>query len=280
VTDVADQVGAALGRRPARLSRLTGGCIAEVYRAEFDDGPPLVAKAGGSRLDLEGWMLGYLRDRGLPVPRVAHSAAGLLIIEFIEGESRFESAAERHAADLLADLHGVTSDAFGLERDTLIGGLPQPNPRTSSWREFFGQHRLGHMAAEAERSGGISAAARARVEKIAGELGRWLREPAAPALLHGDVWTTNVLARGGRVAAFLDPAVYYGDPEVELAFIGLFGTFGDAFYERYRERRGIADGFFEERMDLYNLYPLLVHARLFGGGYGRRVEATLARFGR
>ena len=281
MTAAADQIAAALERPPVRLTRLTGGCIAEVYAAEFDDGERLVAKIGaGARLDLEGFMLSYLREwSGLPVPRVVHSAPGLLIMEFIEGESRFDETAERHAADLLAELHAVTSDAFGFERDTLIGGLPQPNPRTASWVGFFGEHRLTHMAREAERAGGLRPGARSRIERLVCDLGRWLHEPAAPALLHGDVWTSNVLARGRRITGFLDPAIYYGDPEVELAFIGLFGTFGGAFYDRYRERRGIAPGFFEERMPLYNLYPLLVHARLFGGGYGARVEATLARFG-
>ena len=99
------------------------------------------------------------------------------------------------------------------------------------------------------------------------------------ALIHGDVWTTNVLARAGRITAFLDPAIYYADPEIELAFIGLFGTFGRAFHEAYHSLRPIAPGFFEERRDLYNLYPLLVHVRLFGGSYVGQVERTLAGYG-
>ena len=125
----------------------------------------------------------------------------------------------------------------------------------------------------------IRATTRARVERLAGRVGEWLVEPARPALIHGDVWTTNVLAHGGRITAFLDPAIYYADPEMELAFIGLFGTFGRAFYEAYHSLRPIAPGFFEERRDLYNLYPLLVHVRLFGGSYVGQVERTLADYG-
>jgi fructosamine-3-kinase len=118
-----------------------------------------------------------------------------------------------------------------------------------------------------------------RIDDLCARLGEWLREPSEPSLIHGDVWTTNVLARNGRITAFLDPAIYYANLEIELAFITLFGTFGDAFFQQYHELRPIADGFFEERRDLYNLYPLLVHVRLFGGSYLRAVDDTLRRYG-
>ena len=85
------------------------------------------------------------------------------------------------------------------------------------------------------------------------------------------------LHRDGRVAAFIDPATHYAHPEVELAFSTLFGTFGRAFFDRYAQLRPIEPGFFERRRDVYNLYPLLVHAILFGGGYGRQVEAIAVR---
>lgn len=95
----------------------------------------------------------------------------------------------------------------------------------------------------------------------------------------GDIWSRNVLARNGRVVGLIDPAIYYGHPEAELAFITLFNTFGDAFFQRYHALRPIAAGFFEERRDLYNLYPLLVHVRSFGGGYVHSVDQILRRFG-
>ena len=88
-----------------------------------------------------------------------------------------------------------------------------------------------------------------------------------------------MLAKGERVTAFLDPAIYYADREVELAFISLFNSFGEPFFERYEEIRGIRAGFFEVRRDLYSLYPLLVHVYFFGGGYLNSVRATLRRFG-
>ena len=87
-----------------------------------------------------------------------------------------------------------------------------------------------------------------------------------------------MLTRNSRIAAFVDPAIYFADPEIELAFSTLFGTFGTAFFGRYQEIRPLAPGFFEVRRDLYNLYPLLVHTRLFGGGYADSVARTIERF--
>ncbi|HFE66189.1 MAG TPA: fructosamine kinase, partial [Chloroflexi bacterium] len=118
-----------------------------------------------------------------------------------------------------------------------------------------------------------------RMERFCGHLDEWLAEPARPSLIHGDVWTTNVLAAGDRITGFVDPAIYFADPEIELAFTTLFGTFGQPFFRRYEEIRPLPPGFFDTRRDIYNLYPLLVHARLFGGGYGSSVESTLRRFG-
>jgi fructosamine-3-kinase len=118
-----------------------------------------------------------------------------------------------------------------------------------------------------------------RLERFCGRLERYIDAPAAPSLVHGDLWGGNILVKAGRIAAFLDPAIYYADAEIELAFTTLFGTFGEAFFERYRERRAIAPGFFEARRDIYNLYPLLVHTRLFGGHYAASVDGILRRYG-
>ncbi len=282
--DLADRVEELLGRRPLRLSPLAGGCIAEVQRAELADGTRVVVKCSrgaGPDLSLEAWMLRKLRRLGrLPVPEVLAATADILVLEFIDHDDRPPGRRpQRHAAELLASLHAVTAPRFGLERDTLVGPLPQPNEETARWLPFFRDRRLRYMARLARRSGRLPASAFARLERLAERLEKWLEEPARPALLHGDVWSGNILFRGERVAAFLDPAIYFGHPEIELAFTTLFGPFDRVFYDRYAEIAGIAPGFFELRKDIYNLYPLLVHLHLFGSGYLRPITALLDRLG-
>jgi fructosamine-3-kinase len=279
---VADGVEARLGERMLSVRPLGGGCIGEVYRAELEEGTPLVAKVdreGESHLEREAYMLRYLREKSdLPVPEVYYGSETLLLMEFVEGTSHFSNKAERHAAELLARLHGITADSYGHERDTLIGALDQPNLPTKSWTEFFRDHRLLHIAHVAHEAGRLPVEDLHRVERFSEKVDELIEDPNPPALIHGDVWSANVLARGDRITAFLDPAIYYADPEIELAFISLFDSFGRPFFDRYQEIRPIRDGFFEVRRDLYNLYPLLVHTYYFGGGYLGSVRNTLDRF--
>ncbi|MGI8911718.1 MAG: fructosamine kinase family protein [Rubrobacteraceae bacterium] len=280
---VGEGVEASLGERLLSARPLGGGCIGEVYRAELADGTTLVAKVdrdGESHLEREAYMLRYLGERSdLPVPEVFHGSETLLLMEFVEGSSRFSGEAEHHAAELLAGLHGIAAEAYGHERDTLIGSLDQPNPWTESWVDFFRDQRLLYMANVAHEAGRLPAEDLRRVERLAERLEEIIEEPNPPALIHGDAWSANVLAKGGRITAFLDPAIYYADPEMELAFISLFNSFGDSFFERYQEIRAIKPGFFETRRDLYNLYPLLVHTYYFDGGYLGSVRSVLDRFG-
>lgn len=280
---VETRVEEAIGVAPRRLGPLSGGCIGEVYAANLDGGEKVVVKHDGghdAKLDVEGYMLAYLAEHSdLPVPAVRYAAADLLVMDYVDGESHFDANAEAHAAELLAALHGCAADRYGLERDTLIGGLHQPNPWTDSWIAFFREHRILHMARKAHEEGRIDAAMLRRIESFCGKLDELLLEPPHPSLLHGDVWTTNVLAKGGRITGFIDPAVYYGHPEIELAFTTLFGTFGDAFFKRYQELRPIPDGFFNTRRDIYNCYPLLVHVRLFGSSYVSGINRVLMRHG-
>jgi fructosamine-3-kinase len=280
---VAEGVEAHLGERMLSVRPLGGGCIGEVYRAELEEGTPLVAKVdrkGESHLEREAYMLRYLREKSdLPVPEVYHGSETLLLMEFVEGSSHFSKEAERHAAELLAALHGVTSATYGHERNTLIGGLNQPNPPTESWTDLFREHRLLYMAHVVHEAGRLPAEDLLRVERLSEKLDELIEDPNPPALIHGDVWSANVLAREDRITAFLDPALYYADPEIELAFISLFDSFGNTFLECYAEIRGIDRTFFETRRDLYNLYPLLVHTYYFGGGYLNSVRNTLDRFG-
>ena len=294
-TTAADRLERALGARPGSLARLGGGCVGDVRAVAMPDGSRAVAKfasTAAATLDVEAFMLRWLAERtALPVPGVLYAAPDLLVIEFVEGSSEgFGAAAERVAAERLAALHAHDprpgGKRFGFERDTLLGALHQPNKPSDSWLFFFREQRLLFTAEAAEREGRLPPRLLRRVLAFADRLGDFLDEPPAPSLLHGDVWAGNVIAGADRIAAFIDPAIYVGHAEVELAFIRLFSTFGEAFFSRYAELRPIAPGFddgLRPRRDIYNLYPLLVHARLFdgagGGVYGQRAGAILGRMG-
>lgn len=272
-----------IGSAPLAIEPLTGGCVAEVYKIRFSDCQPLVAKVdhnGQSKLDREGMMLRYLANHSrLPVPVVHHCSDTLLLMDFVEGSSYFPRQAQHHAAELLAELHNISAHGFGFDDDTLVGGLHQPNPWSSSWLDFFRDQRLLYMGNEALRARRMPQELWARLQKFVEKLDNWLEEPEHPSLIHGDVWSTNVLTHKGYITGFIDPAIYYADAEIELAFTTLFGTFSAPFFERYNELRPIRSGFTELRRDIYNLYPLLVHVRLFGGHYAHSVDRTLARLG-
>ncbi len=188
-----------------------------------------------------------------------------------------DTSAQEHLADLVAGLHSVTAPAYGLDRPTLIGPLDQPNTPGDDWPSFFRDQRLLAMARAAFDEGALDTSLLNRIEALAGRLEAYIDDPAPPSLLHGDLWDGNILCVGGRVTGLIDPAISYGDPEIELAFMTLFGTVSDRFFDRYGEHHPMRPGFFERRRDLYNLYPLLVHVRLFGGSYVGQVRAIVER---
>lgn len=277
---VRQAVERALDGRVRNVAALGGGCIAPVFRVTLEDGREVVVKRG-TGLTIEAWMLQWLAARtSAPVPRVLHAADDMLVLSLLDGDSSGLSAnAEAELGAIVAALHAVRGETFGFERDTVIGGLHQPNPPTASWRAFFRASRLLHMAGQAGRAGRLPARTRSRIDALAGKLERWIDDDVTPAAIHGDLWGGNIVSSGDRITGLIDPALYYADPEIELAFMTLFGSVGDRFFRSYGERIALRPGFFEARRDLYNLYPLLVHVRLFGGSYVAQVERTLDRFG-
>ncbi|HYD18021.1 MAG TPA: fructosamine kinase family protein [Patescibacteria group bacterium] len=265
--------------RITTIAPLSAANNAQIYRIVLDNRRVMVAKVAERGLDTEAYMLHYLKTRSrLPVPQVFYSNEHIIVMEFVETQYGLDDNGQKIAADILADLHSITADQYGFERDTLIGSLRQPNPQTSDWPKFFAEQRLLYMGREALKENKIDAKTMKALEKAAARAPDILKGCAGPALIHGDVWGGNILACRGRIAAFLDPAIYFADPEVELAFIRLFTTFGDPFFARYNELRPIRAGFFEQRSDYYNIYPLLVHTRLFGASYARKVQRLLEKF--
>ena len=211
------------------------------------------------------------------VPRVlgfrdGRSVAGLAL-EYVEPAARGREAMA-DGGRRLAMLHALGGLAPGLDRDNFIGSLPQSNgaPHDGRWLTFLRERRLDAMA------DGLPGRVRQRLEGL--PLERILEEPVGGCvLLHGDLWAGNFLAGAGGRGWLIDPAVYAGHPEVDLAMTRLFGGFDPSFYDAYQEVAGRFDGGLGDRLALLTLYPLLVHVRLFGGGYLARVEAILKRFG-
>ncbi len=269
-----------LGWHPESLRPLHGGCVAEVFRADFAERPPLVVKhapAGG--LAVEGFMLDYLaKETDLSVPPTRHVSDRLLVMDHIAADGHGGATAECEAAEQLARLHDISAAAFGFQRDTVIGALPQPNAWNADWCTFFGERRLGFMGRLAYERGRLPGETFADLERLCDRLETFLGHGPRPGLVHGDVWSGNVLTHRGHIAAFIDPAIYFADPEVELAFIELFSCFGPAFFARYVELRPIDPAYRDCRRDIYNLFPLLVHSALFGGPYPSQVAAILRRY--
>jgi fructosamine-3-kinase len=277
--EVRRRVAAVLGEPVTTLTELDGGMVGTVHRVGFESGRTVVAKTGDTPLAVEARMLRYLaRHTALPVPAVEYAGPDLLVLEHAAGDTTHGPAVARDAADHLAALHDHTAGAFGFPFDTLSGPLRQPNPWTASWVTFFGDHRLGHVTDRAREVGSVDAETAARLDAVVANLDALLDAPAQPALVHGDVWAENVLSEDGRVTAVLDPACYYGHPEVELAYVAWTGAFGERFFERYREHRTVAPGF-DARRRVYELLPLVEHVHLFGGRYHRLLDDALARVG-
>jgi len=278
-----ESVAQALDVRPRLIEPLHGGMVGEVYAATLEDGQRVVVKVDRRekpKLDIEGMMLRYLSEQSaLPVPDVYYSSPELLIMELLPGESRFDQAAEEHVAELLAGLHAISADAYGFNEATLIGLFPQPNGWNDDWVDFFATQRLLYLAEMAVQMKRMPSAMLTRFETICTRLDALIGPPTAPALVHGDIWASNLLAQGGRITGVLDPAIYYGHPEIELAYIFLFHSFGQPFLQRYQNLRPISPGFFEERIHVYQLYPLLSHVCHFGGHYVESTSVKLSLLG-
>lgn len=176
----------------------------------------------------------------------------------------------------LAVLHSHTQPTFGLSFSNYIGSLPQQNTPTPNGVDFFFEHRLLPQAGMAFYKGLLSKPAYDALFRLRNRLPDLLPNER-PALLHGDLWSGNVMVTEQGQPALIDPAVYYGFREADLAHTHLFGSFDQRFYDAYDEVFPLHDDF-AERIAIYNLYPLLVHVNLFGSGYVSGVERVLKRF--
>jgi fructosamine-3-kinase len=244
---------------------LSGGDIAAVWQVTLEDDREVVVKTGPTDARLEAEGLEALQAAGGPVPEVLGVGAEVLVIEHVGG--RGDPAAFGRA---LAQVHATTGPSFGWHRDNAIGPLPQHNERHDDWPTFVATQRLEpHLDALPDVT-----ARRLRSAIDDGRLAELLAHDPRPSLVHGDLWSGNVL--GWRW--MIDPAVHHADGEVDLAMLELFGGLPPAFLRGYTEVAPLPEGVERRRLAL-QLVPLLVHVRLFGAGYLGGVQQRLTALG-
>ena len=264
MTAFSQRVAALTGVAEERLRRLAGGDLSEVLLVPRDDGPPLVAK-GGASLATEAAMLRALAAAGMPAPAVEGEHDGVLLIAHVENDGLFSPHAWADIGAALRKLHDRTAENYGWPVDYTLGTVTLDNRESHDWPRFWGEQRLIAAASLLDRPW------RERVDRLAARLHD--RLPATPraSFLHGDLWTGNILVGGGRLAALIDPACYRGHAEVDLAMLRLFDAPPEEFWEAY----GALDEGAEDRLALYQLFPALVHMRLFGATYAPMVDRLL-----
>jgi fructosamine-3-kinase len=282
--DVRHALERALGSPPARVRPLHGGDINRAARVDLTDGRAVFVKSNPSApaglFEAEARGLAWLAEaRALRLPEVLCTGEpggpAFLALEYLEPgrpAPDFDEALGRG----LAALHRKGSPRFGLDHDNFIGKLPQSNTPHDEWWDFYRRERLEPQLTRARDAGLASSRMR---RGFAGLFARWpgpCGAPEPPARLHGDLWSGNLHVASDGAPVLIDPAAYAGSREVDLAMMQLFGGFAARTFAAYAEAFPLLPGH-DERVALYQLYPLMVHVNHFGGSYVAAVERTLDR---
>jgi fructosamine-3-kinase len=264
-------------------SPVAGGDIARATRLRLSSGQTAVMKtlphAPDGFFEAEVAGLRWLAEveGGVPVPEVLAAASDCVILEWVEPSSKTPVEAAVAFGQQLAVTHAAGADGWGLDHDGYIGRLPLPNRTADSWPEFYAVRRVLPYLKLARDRGAITEPDATAVEAVVGRLTALLPDEQ-PARLHGDLWNGNCLWGQDLAIHVIDPAAHGGHREVDLAMLHLFGlTHLPRVMAAYDEAHPLADGW-EDRLGIHQLFPLLVHACMFGGGYGARAGAVAARY--
>ncbi len=266
MTAFSRSVASLMGVPEERLERLAGGDLSEVLLLRRPDGRCTVAK-GGPATGTEAAMLRAIAGAGIPAPLVEGEHQGVLLLEHITNDGIFSPHAWADIGASVRRLHDRVGERFGWPVDYRLGTVEMDNRETNDWPRFWAEQRLVGTARVLDRPW------RERVDRLADRAAELLPAAPPPSLLHGDLWSGNILVREGKLAAFIDPACYYGHSEVDLAMLTLFGEPPPEFWESY----GKPQPGWMERRDVYQLFPALVHLRLFGPSYGSLVNRLLTK---
>ncbi|KPK14522.1 MAG: hypothetical protein AMJ62_12915 [Myxococcales bacterium SG8_38] len=271
-----------LGVEVRAAKRLGGGDINEAFEVSLEDGRDIFVKTHPSpppnMFGAEARGLVWLdRAEAIRVPKVlavSDEEPAYLALELLIAARRRPDFDEELGRSLAA-LHAFGAPTFGLDHDNYIGRLPQSNATAADWPSFYWQSRLEPQLRLACDRGLIDGSCRARFEALSSALAERAGPAEPPSRLHGDLWGGNLHVDELGRPCLIDPAVYGGHREVDLAMMRLFGGFGERVFAAYEEVSPLAPGA-DERVPLYQLYPLLVHVNLFGGSYVGAVERALA----
>ncbi|HYH35046.1 MAG TPA: fructosamine kinase family protein [Nocardioides sp.] len=269
-----------LGAAVIATAPVAGGDISSATRMRLNDGTTALMKThlhapeGFFDAEVRGlrWLDEAAADGGLAVPEVLAHDHECLILRWVEpGKTTVDAAVGLGRA--LARTHLAGAEVFGAEHDGFIGRLPLPNRPAPGWAEFYATRRVLPYLKLARDRGAASADDAAAIERVVGRLAELVPEEP-PARLHGDLWNGNVLWALDGTCRVVDPAAYGGHREVDLAMLALFGLpHLQRVTDAYEEEHPLAEGW-RERTGLHQLFPLLVHACLFGGGYAARAAGT------
>jgi len=260
-----------------------GGCINRCYKVITDQESYFLKVNQKQYLDMfqaeHHGLEALAQNCDLLVPEVFGTGClgeiSYLLLDFIERSAPATDYWESLATGMAA-MHRVTSNNYGWKLNNYIGSLPQSNKWHQGWRQFFIHERLLPQIGMAQKSGLITGALKDTFESLFTRLDDLLGEEV-PVFLHGDLWSGNIMTGPLGQPCLVDPAVYFGHREIELAFTTLFGGFDHKFYQAYNSAYPMEPGY-RERFELYNLYPLLVHLNLFGGGYLDQILQVLRKF--
>ena len=280
------RIEAVLGQSVSSLARVSGGDINDAFELGLADRRHVFLKTNAraplSMFAAEAHGLEFLRQaRALRIPEVLAVSArdegpAFLLLEFIRS-AQPRSGFDEQLGRGLANLHRFGAPSFGLSESNFIGRLVQENRPHSSWAEFYRQQRLEPQLHAAEAAGYALPALREKFERLFAKLPELVGDPEAPARLHGDLWSGNLHVDEQGAPCLIDPAVYGGHREMDLAMMQLFGGFSARAFAAYAEAFPLSSGH-AERVLLYQLYPLLVHVNLFGRGYLGSVERALSAY--